>query len=57
MEVLGVISRLLIVILISVVLSVFAMQTIKLTGADLKDFKQRNKPSVLAIAGFFNLLF
>ncbi len=57
MGVVGIILRLLIAILISFVLSVIAMQAIKLTGADLKDFKQRNKPSVLAIAGFFNLLF
>lgn len=57
MEVFGIISRLIVVILISTVLSIIAMQVIKLTGADLKDFKQRNKPLVLTIAGFFNLLF
>jgi len=57
MEVFGIISRLVVVILISTVLSIIAMQVIKLTGAYLKDFKQRNKPLVLTIAGFFNLLF
>ncbi len=57
MEVIGIFLRLFIVVLLSIILSVIAMQSLKLAGTDLKDFKQRNKPSVLAIAGFFNLLF
>ena len=42
---------------ISIFLSVLAMQTIKLTGADLKDMKQRNRSDVLILAAVFNLLF
>ena len=51
------ILQLLTVIGISIFLSVSAMQAIKLTGADLKDMKQRNRPDVLIIAAVFNLLF
>ncbi len=57
MEIIGVILRLLVVSVVSVVLSVLAMQVVKWTGTDLKDFKQRTRPKVLAIAAIFNLLF
>ncbi len=49
--------RIVIVMVISVILSITAMKAIKLSGTDLKDFKQRERPSVLFIAGLFNLLF
>jgi uncharacterized protein len=49
--------RIVIVMAISVLLSIMAMRAIKLSGTDLKDFKQRERPSVLFIAGIFNLLF
>ncbi len=57
MDITNAIFHLLAVIAISVLLSVLAMLTIKLTAIDLKDIRQRNKPLVLIIAGIFNLLF
>jgi membrane protease YdiL (CAAX protease family) len=57
MEIIISILQLLTAIVISLTLSVIAMQVIKLTGTDLRDTTQRNNPKVLLIAGFFNLLF
>jgi membrane protease YdiL (CAAX protease family) len=51
------IIRLIAVTLVSVLLSVMAMISVRLSGVDLKDMKQRTNPRVLAIALFFNLLF
>jgi len=57
MDIPGAIFRLFVVTLISIVLSVFAMLSVRLAGIDLKDVRQRNNPIILAIAMFFNLLF
>ncbi len=57
MELIQAILQILTVMGISIFLTVLAMQTFKLTGADLKDMKQRNRSDVLIIAGVFNLLF
>ncbi len=57
MEAKGAIFRLAVAIVISICLSLLAFGTIKLSGTDLKEVKQRNKPKVFIIAGIFNLLF
>jgi membrane protease YdiL (CAAX protease family) len=57
MNVGGAIFRLIVVTMVSVILSVFAMFSVRLAGVDIKDIKQRTNPRVLAIAMFFNLLF
>jgi membrane protease YdiL (CAAX protease family) len=51
------ILRLTLVTFLSVALSVLAMLSVRLTGIDLKDIKQRTHPKVLVIAMLFNLLF
>lgn len=51
------ILRLVAVTLLSAVLSVLAMLTVRLTGIDLKNIKKRTHPLVLTIALLFNLLF
>jgi len=51
------ILRLITVTVLAIVLSVLAMLTVRLTGVDIKDIKQRTHPGVLAIAMLFNLLF
>lgn len=57
MELIQAILKILTVVAISFLLSLLAMQAIRLTGADLKDFKQRSRLDVLSIAAVFNLLF
>lgn len=57
MDVINAILQILAAIVISVILSVLAMKTIKRTGADLKDMKQRSRTDVLLIAALFNLFF
>ncbi|HKJ41115.1 MAG TPA: type II CAAX endopeptidase family protein, partial [Sunxiuqinia sp.] len=57
MEITQAILQILTAIVVSFFLSVLAMRTIKLTGADLKDVKQRNRKDVLVIAAIFNVLF
>jgi membrane protease YdiL (CAAX protease family) len=57
MDVIQAILQILTAMVISIILSVLAMNAIKLTGADLKDMKQRNRTDVLIIASIFNLLF
>ena len=42
---------------LSIVLSLFALLSVRLAGVDIKDIKQRTSPRVLAIAMLFNLLF
>ena len=43
--------------LVSLGLSLLAMLTVKRLGVELKDMNSRSNPKVLAVAGFFNLLF
>jgi membrane protease YdiL (CAAX protease family) len=57
MDIPGAILRLVAVTLGSIMLSVFAMYSVRMAGVDIKDVGQRNKPIVLVIAMFFNLLF
>jgi membrane protease YdiL (CAAX protease family) len=57
MSIPGAIIRLIAVTLVSVLLSVMAMISVRLSGIDIKDMKKRTNPRVLAIALFFNLLF
>lgn len=57
MNVLGAILHLVAVTLVSVILSVLAIFSVRLAGVDIKDMKQRGNPRVLAIAMLFNLLF
>ena len=42
---------------VSILLSILALKSIRWTGADLKDFKQRNRVDFLSIAALFNLMF
>lgn len=51
------ILRLVVVTLLSAVLSVLAMLTVRLTGIDLRDVKKRTHPLVLLIALLFNIAF
>ena len=57
MTVSGSVMRILAASGLSVVLSILALVAVRSTGVDLKDFRNRNRPAVLAIAAFFNLLF
>ena len=57
MIVFAAIFHLIVVFLISILVSMLAMRAIRWSGTDLKDFKQRNRPVVLIIAGIFNILF
>jgi membrane protease YdiL (CAAX protease family) len=49
--------RIVVISLLAFALSILAMLTIKRTGIDLKDYRQRTEPGVLLIAAFYNLLF
>lgn len=57
MEVIIVIAKILIVLVVSFFITLGAVQTARLLGIDVKDFKQRTAIPFLSLAVFFNLLF
>ncbi len=57
MDIIQAILRIVVVSVISFALSITAMLVIKWMNFDIKDFKQRNHPYFLMIAGAFNILF
>lgn len=57
MDIVIVISKILVVLAVSFLITLGAVQTARLIGIDIKDFKQRTAIPFLSLAVLFNLVF